>query len=178
MEKLDRSEKGLQKSGRKKIEEKVNIFRVLILNISKKYGKIIRASIGGNMKKHLFLVVLTAFFSCTVLNTATLPMVESVRISKEVENEIVELKKVVEVNEYEKLKEFFLPTFKNNIIVNNIVKYDLSKLNFIFSDVKVSSKNKAGHLMIINYGSHSSYYNVVWKLKDGQWKISDVAEKR
>ena len=117
------------------------------------------------MKKYLFLPILLIFINCTTVN---LTLVESDKVNKEVTDTIVEL------------KEFFLPTSKNNIILDNIKKYDLSKLTFIFSEVKAVSKNKASGLMIINYGSESNYYIVNWKMtnENGQWKISDVAEKK
>ena len=117
------------------------------------------------------------FINCSTVN---LTLVESDKVNKEVTDTIVELKEAANFNKYEKLKEFFLPTFKNNIILDNIKKYDLSKLTFIFSEVKAVSKNKASGLMIINYGSESNYYIVNWKMtnENGQWKISDVAEKK
>ena len=129
------------------------------------------------MKKYLFLPILLIFINCTTVN---LTLVESDKVNKEVTDTIVELKEAANFNKYEKLKEFFLPTFKNNIILDNIKKYDLSKLTFIFSEVKAVSKNKASGLMIINYGSESTYYIVNWKMtnENGQWKISDVAEKK
>ena len=132
---------------------------------------------GGNMKKYLFLPILLIFINCTTVN---LTLVESDKVNKEVTDTIVELKEAANFNKYEKLKEFFLPTFKNNIILDNIKKYDLSKLTFIFSEVKAISKNRATSVMVINYGSESNYYIVKWKMtnEDGQWKISDVAEKK
>ena len=84
------------------------------------------------------------------------------------------------MNEYEKLKDFFLPTFKNNYIVKNIQQYDLSRLTFLFSDVKVITTLKARGTMIINYGNQSNYYIVTWERKEenGKWKISNVVEKK
>ena len=82
-------------------------------------------------------------------------------------------------NEYDKLKEVFLPTFKNNIIVKKIQEYDLSGLTFVFSDVNVVSKNKANSVMVINFATASNYYKLTWKKTDDNvWKISNVAEKK
>ena len=102
------------------------------------------------------------------------------KVSTEVTNTIGELKEAAELNKYEKLKEFFLPTFKNNYIVKNIEQYDLSRLTFMFSDVKVITKNRASGTMIINYGNQINYYIVTWKKSEenGKWKISNVAEKK
>ena len=129
------------------------------------------------MRRYLFLPILLIFINCTTVN---LTRIETDKINTEITDTVVELKEAANFNKYDKLEEFFLPTFKNNIILNNIKKYDLSKLTFIFSEVKAVSKNKASGLMIINYGSESNYYIVNWKMtnENGQWKISDVAEKK
>ncbi|RRD38966.1 hypothetical protein EII29_09220 [Leptotrichia sp. OH3620_COT-345] len=129
------------------------------------------------MKKYLFLPILLIFINCTTVN---LTRVETEKINTEVTDTIEELKEAANFNKYDKLKEFFLPTFKNNIIVNNIKQYNLSKLTFIFSEVKVISKNKVKGIMIVNYGSESNYYIVTWKMtnENGRWKISNVDEKK
>lgn len=133
------------------------------------------------MKKYLFLPVLLIFINCTALNTSkAVSHTEINKISIEVTGTIEELKEAAKSNKYEELKKFFLPTFKNNYIVDSMQQYDLSKLIFLFSDVKAVSKNKAVCTMIINYGSISNYYTVTWKKTDenGQWKVSNVAEKK
>lgn len=131
------------------------------------------------MKRYLFLPILLIVISCTAFNN-TVGQVESEEIKKEVTSAIVELKEATDLNKYEKIEEFFLPTFKNKIIVNNIRQYDLSKLTFMFSEVTPVSKAKARGIMIINYGTESNYYNITWEKKeaDGQWKISNVAVKK
>jgi hypothetical protein len=131
------------------------------------------------MKKYLFLPILLIVISCTTFNN-TIGQVESQKIREEVTSAIVELKEATDSNKYEKIEEFFLPTFKNKIIVNNIRQYDLSKLTFMFSEITPVSKVKAKGIMVINYGTESNYYNVTWEKKeiDGQWKISNVAVKK
>ena len=90
-----------------------------------------------------------------------------------------ELKDAASSNEYNKLKEVFLPTFKNNIIVKKMQEYDLSGLTFVFSDVNVVSKNKANSVMVVNFATASNYYKLTWKkTNDNTWKISNVAEKK
>ena len=132
---------------------------------------------GGNMKKYLFLPILLIFINCTTVN---LTRIETDKINTEITDTVVELKEAANFNKYDKLEEFFLPTFKNNIILNNIKKYDLSKLTFIFSEVKAISTLKARGTMIINYGNQSNYYIVTWERKEenGKWKISNVVEKK
>ena len=136
---------------------------------------------GGNMKKYLFLPILLFLISCTAVNVSK--VVSDSRIStvnSEIAETIEDLKEAAKLNEYEKLKEFFLPTFKNNYIVKNIQQYDLSRLTFLFSDVKVITTLKARGTMIINYGNQSNYYIVTWERKEenGKWKISNVVEKK
>ncbi|MBP7100212.1 MAG: hypothetical protein KBA67_01645 [Leptotrichiaceae bacterium] len=131
------------------------------------------------MKKYLFLPILLIVISCTSFNN-TFGKLEREKIVEEVTSTIVDLKEATNSNKYEKIEEFFLPTFKNKIIVSNIKQYDLSKLTFIFSEITPVSEVKAKGIMVINYGTESNYYNVTWGKKeiDGQWKISNVAVKK
>ena len=100
-------------------------------------------------------------------------------ISTEIMKVTEDLKEAASLNEYDKLKEIFLPTFKNNIIVKKMQEYDLSGLTFVFSDVNVVSRNKANSLMVINFATASNYYKITWKkTDDNKWKISNVAEKK
>ena len=78
------------------------------------------------MKKYLFLPILLIFISCTTVNVSkTVSRTEIDKVNAEVTNTIDKLKEAAELNKYEELKEFFLPTFKNNYIVKNIQQYDL-----------------------------------------------------
>jgi len=133
-----------------------------------------------NMKKYLCLFILLILTSCTILSPAVnVSQVEANEISAEIVKVTEELKNAASLNEYDKLKEVFLPTFKNNIIVKKIQKYDLSGLTFVFSDVNVVSANKANSTMVINFATASNYYKLTWKKTDDNvWKISNVAEKK
>ncbi|WP_369715238.1 hypothetical protein [Leptotrichia alba] len=133
------------------------------------------------MKKYLCLFILLILMSCTSLDASSnrISQIEINAINTEIMNITEDLKKAASSNEYDKLKEIFLPTFKNNIIVKKMQEYDLSKLTFVFSNVNVISKNKANNLMVINYASESNYYRLIWKKTDNKtWKISNVAEKK
>ena len=132
------------------------------------------------MKKYLCLFILLILTSCTILSpAANISQVEANEISAEIVKVTEELKNAASLNEYDKLKEVFLPTFKNNIIVKKIQEYDLSGLTFVFSDVNVVSKNKANSVMVINFATASNYYKLTWKKTDDNvWKISNVAEKK
>ena len=133
------------------------------------------------MKKYLCLFILLILMSCTSLTASTNKpsYTETNIISTEIMKVTEDLKKAASSNEYDKLKEIFLPTFKNNNIVKKIQKYDLSGLTFVFSDVNVVSKNKANSVMVINFATESNYYKLTWKKTDGNtWKISNVAEKK
>ena len=133
------------------------------------------------MKKYLCLFILLILTSCTTLSPAvnSTSQVEASEISAEIGKVTEGLKNAASLNEYDKLKEVFLPTFKNNIIVKKIQEYDLSGLTFVFSDVNVVSKNKANSMMVINFATASNYYKLTWKKTDDNlWKISNVAEKK
>ena len=132
------------------------------------------------MKKYLCLFILLILTSCTILSpVANISQVEANEISAEIVKVTEELKNAASLNEYDKLKEVFLPTFKNNIIVKKMQEYDLSGLTFVFSDVNVVSKNKANSVMVVNFATASNYYKLTWKkTNDNTWKISNVAEKK
>ena len=133
------------------------------------------------MKKYLCLFILLILTSCTTLSPAvnSISQIEVSEISAEIGKVTEDLKNAASLNEYDKLKEVFLPTFKNNIIVKKMQEYDLSGLTFVFSDVNVVSNNKANSLMVINFATESNYYKLTWKKTDGNtWKISNVAEKK
>lgn len=133
------------------------------------------------MKKYLCLFILLILTSCTTLSPVvnSISQVEASEISAEIGKVTEGLKNAASLNEYDKLKEVFLPTFKNNIIVKKIQEYDLSGLTFVFSDVNVVSKNKANSVMVINFATASNYYKLTWKKTDDNvWKISNVAEKK
>ena len=133
------------------------------------------------MKKYLCLFILLILTSCTTLSPAvnSISQIEVSEISAEIGKVTEDLKNAASLNEYDKLNEVFLPTFKNNIIVKKIQEYDLSGLTFVFSDVNVVSKNKANSVMVINFATASNYYKLTWKKTDDNvWKISNVAEKK
>ena len=133
------------------------------------------------MKKYLCLFILLILMSCTSLTASEkkVTQIEAKTISSQIMKVTEELKDAASSNEYNKLKEVFLPTFKNNIIVKKMQEYDLSGLTFVFSDVNVVSKNKANSVMVINFATASNYYKLTWKkTDDNTWKISNVAEKK
>lgn len=133
------------------------------------------------MKKYLCLFILLILTSCTTLSSTVnnVSQVEAGKINAEITKITEDFKNAASLNEYDKLKEVFLPTFKNNIIVKKMQEYDLSGLTFVFSDVNVVSKNKANSVMVVNFATASNYYKLTWKkTNDNTWKISNVAEKK
>ena len=133
------------------------------------------------MKKYLCLFILLILTSCTTLSSTVdnVSQVEAGKINAEITKITEDFKNAASLNEYDKLKEVFLPTFKNNIIVKKMQEYDLSGLTFVFSDVNVVSKNKANSVMVINFATASNYYKLTWKkTDDNTWKVSNVAEKK
>ena len=148
------------------------------MNIYKIYGKMCYQTFGGKLKrinKLIFIPILLIFINCTALNTLSNTDFESEKIN--IENITLEIKDAASLNKYNKLKEFFLPTFRNNIILNELEKNDISLLTLTFSKAIQISKNKAQSTMIINYDSTSEYFNIIWQKKNDQWKIANVEEK-
>ncbi|MFZ1300333.1 MAG: hypothetical protein WBO62_01040 [Leptotrichiaceae bacterium] len=127
------------------------------------------------INKLIFIPILLIFINCTALNTLPNTDFESEKIN--IENITLEIKDAASLNKYNKLKEFFLPTFRNNIILNELEKNDISLLTLTFSKAIQISKNKAQSTMIINYDSTSEYFNIIWQKKNDQWKIANVEEK-
>lgn len=140
--------------------------------------KCVIKTFGGKLKrinKLIFIPILLIFINCTALNTLPNTDFESEKIN--IENITLEIKDAASLNKYNKLKEFFLPTFRNNIILNELEKNDISLLTLTFSKAIQISKNKAQSTMIINYDSTSEYFNIIWQKKNDQWKIANVEEK-
>ena len=140
--------------------------------------KCVIKTFGGKLKKInklIFVPILLIFINCTALNKLPNTDFESEKIN--IENITLEIKDAASLNKYNKLKEFFLPTFRNNIILNELEKNDISLLTLTFSKAIQISKNKAQSTMIINYDSTSEYFNIIWQKKNDQWKIANVEEK-
>ena len=127
------------------------------------------------INKLIFVPILLIFMNCTALNTVSVKDFESEKLT--IEQTILEIKDAASLNKYNELEKFFLPTFRNNIMINELKKYDISRLTLTFSEAIQISKNKAQSTMIINYDSTSEYFNVVWQKKDDKWKIGNVEEK-
>ncbi len=127
------------------------------------------------INKLIFVPILLIFMNCTALNTVSVKDFESEKLT--IEQMILEIKDAASLNKYNELENFFLPTFRNNIMINELKKYDISRLTLTFSEAIQISKNKAQSTMIINYDSTSEYFNVTWQKKDDKWKIGNVEEK-
>ena len=127
------------------------------------------------INKLIFVPILLIFINCTALNKLPNEDFESEKVN--IENVTLEIKDAASLNKYNILEEFFLPTFRNNIMLKELKKYDMSMLTLTFSKAIQLSKNKAESTMIINYDSTSSYFRIMWQKKDEQWKISNVEEK-
>ncbi len=127
------------------------------------------------INKLIFIPILLIFMNCTALNTVSVKDFESEKLT--IEQMILEIKDAASLNKYNELENFFLPTFRNNIMINELKKYDISRLTLTFSEAIQISKNKAQSTMIINYDSTSEYFNVTWQKKDDKWKIGNVEEK-
>jgi len=65
---------------------------------------------------------------------------------------------------------------KNKIKLNELKKLDLSK-GHIYTNTPKFNKNKAEVLALINFFDESLYLDIVFNLKDGQWKIINFNER-
>ncbi len=129
------------------------------------------------MKIKLILPIFFVLLGCTSLRgiESNDSNASYINIEKEeINNTVLELKEAVLTNEQQKIKSFFTPTFKNNLIIKEMEKYDISNLTLLFSEpVKVTQKT-AVMTMIINYANDSQYFELKLKKEDGLWKIADV----
>ena len=91
---------------------------------------------------------------------------------------IAELRETAVNNQYEESEKYFLPTFKNSMVLKYLKQYDLSKFNIIVSEPSFGKNGRAKNVMILNYASESIYFNVTWKFVDDAWKILNVAERK
>jgi hypothetical protein len=125
------------------------------------------------MKKFFLVPLLLIYINCS-----------SAAINTTIENRtllgetIAELKETAVNNQYEELEKYFLPTFKNKIVLNYLKQYDFSKINIIVSEPSFEKNGRAKNVMIMNYASESMYFNITWKFVDNEWKILNVAERK
>ncbi len=125
------------------------------------------------MKKFFLVPLLLIYINCS-----------SAAINYTTENKtllgetIAELKETAVNNQYEELEKYFLPTFKNSIVLKYLKQYDLSKVNIIISEPDFGKNGRAKNVMILNYASESMYFNITWKFVGDEWKIQDVAERK
>ena len=80
------------------------------------------------MKKFFLVPLLLIYINCS--SAAVNYTTENKALLGET---IAELRQTAVNNQYEELEKYFLPTFKNGIVLNYLKKYDLSKINIIIS---------------------------------------------
>ena len=117
---------------------------------------------GGKLKrinKLIFIPILLIFINCTALNTLPNTDFESEKIN--IENITLEIKDDESLNKYNKLKEFFFPSFRNNTTLPELEKNDNTLLTLTFSKAIQISKSMAHSTMIINYKSKKEYFHII-----------------
>lgn len=125
------------------------------------------------MKKFFLVPLLLIYINCS-----------SAAVNYNTENRtllgetIAELKETAVNNQYEELEKYFLPTFKNGMVLKYLKQYDLSKFNIIVSEPDFGKNGRAKNVMILNYASESMYFTITWKFIDNEWKILNVAERK
>lgn len=82
------------------------------------------------MNKLIFVPILLIFINCTALNKLPNEDFESEKVN--IENVTLEIKDAASLNKYNILRRIFLPTFRNNIMLKELKKYDMSMLTLTF----------------------------------------------
>ena len=86
----------------------------------------------------------------------------------------------VKENRKKDIHKFFVNSFKNKIIMNNIDKTDLSDILVFVPDnkIEVVSNDRINTLLVLTSGMNSAYFVVVWTKINNTWKILNIYEKQ
>lgn len=128
------------------------------------------------MKKFLLIIGLFFFFSCqSIENKGNLSNEKIHSIRSEIVKKQELIKNMAKLNKIEEIKKNVVSTFKNNLIISQLAKYNLSKAIIIFSDeIEIISETKAKNIILINLGLESIYLNINWEYNGSEWKIKSV----
>ena len=86
----------------------------------------------------------------------------------------------VKENRKKDIHKFFVNSLKNEIILNNIDKTDLSDILVFVPDnkIEVVSNDRINTLLVLTSGMNSAYFVVVWTRINNTWKILNIYEKQ
>lgn len=126
------------------------------------------------MKKIIISTILS-LCACT-----TVDKINTSEVSASFEKSKIEFLSTVKTNNKKNIHKFFINSLKNNLILKNIDKIELTDL-FIFiptNGIKINSNKEISTLLILTYGTESAYFDVTWVKVENMWKISNIYERQ
>lgn len=126
------------------------------------------------MKKIIISTILS-LCACT-----TVDKINTSEVSASFEKSKIEFLSTVKTNNKKNIHKFFINSLKNNLILKNIDKIELTDL-FIFiptNEIKINSNKEISTLLILTYGTESAYFDVNWVKVENMWKISNIYERQ
>ncbi len=132
---------------------------------------------GGIVKRIIISTILIMLCGCT---TVSLNPIEKEKISQSFLLTKNEFMLTVKENRKKDIHKFFVNSFKNKIIMNNIDKTDLSDILVFVPDnkIEVVSNDRINTLLVLTSGMNSAYFVVVWTKINNTWKILNIYEKQ
>ncbi len=132
---------------------------------------------GGIVKRIIISTILIMLCGCT---TVSLKPIEKEKISQSFLLTKNEFMLTVKENRKKDIHKFFVNSLKNEIILNNIDKTDLSDILVFVPDnkIEVVSNDRINTLLVLTKGMDSAYFVVVWTKINNTWKILNIYEKQ
>ncbi len=132
---------------------------------------------GGIVKRIIISTILIMLCGCT---TVSLNPIEKEKISQSFLLTKNEFMLTVKENRKKDIHKFFVNSLKNEIILNNIDKTDLSDILVFVPDnkIEVVSNDRINTLLVLTKGMDSAYFVAVWTRINNTWKILDIYEKQ
>lgn len=132
---------------------------------------------GGIVKRIIISTILIMLCGCT---TVSLNPIEKEKISQSFLLTKNEFMLTVKENRKKDIHKFFVNSLKNEIILNNIDKTDLSDILVFVPDnkIEVVSNDRINTLLVLTSGMNSAYFVVVWTRINNTWKILNIYEKQ
>lgn len=132
---------------------------------------------GGIVKRIIISTILIMLCGCT---TVSLNPIEKEKISQSFLLTKNEFMLTVKENRKKDIHKFFVNSLKNEIILNNIDKTDLSDILVFVPDnkIEVVSNDRINTLLVLTKGMDSAYFVVVWTKINNTWKILNIYEKQ
>lgn len=132
---------------------------------------------GGIVKRIIISTILIMLCGCT---TVSLNPIEKEKISQSFLLTKNEFMLTVKENRKKDIHKFFVNSLKNEIILNNIDKTDLSDILVFVPDnkIEVVSNDRIDTLLVLTKGMDSAYFVAVWTRINNTWKILNIYEKQ